>query len=390
MKKVLLSLVFLAFFNGPLFAQEELRLTAKDSVAASYWLVGLGWNVVDDAGSRMDKVFNVDANWNYVLFPSRLSLGRYFDNGIGIELIGAYNQYQEGKVIDGQVLAEDIDYYSVDLRFSYDLNYLFGETGFFDPYIGIGLGYADANNVGRSNFLTTLGFRLWMTENLGFDLNTNGHISLKENASNHYQHALGLVYRLGSESKLSKKGEEKLLAIREMEEEAAKRRDSITAIKMAEQQRIAEKIRMEEQEAMRAQVEAKAYEEAEMKKWEELTMRVEAIGHVYFGFNSSYLTKKEKEKLDSLSRFLKEDSSRVVKVITHADSRGDFQYNQWLSEQRLEKVIKYLIDQNVDPNQLRKSALGEEILNNECKDNIPCPEVKHRENRRSEFRLIKL
>ena len=390
MKKILLLLGFLAFLQGPLFAQEELQLTAKDSIAGSYWLVGLGWNVVDDAGLRFDQAFNANTNWNYVVFPSRLSVGRYFDNGLGLELIGSYNQYKEGNLVDNQTLTEDIDYFSLDLRLSYDLNFLFGETGFFDPYVGVGLGYADANNLGRANFLGTMGFRLWFNDKLAMDINTNGHFALKDEATNHYQHALGLVYRFGGDRQLSAKGEEKLMAIREMEVAAQKRQDSILAARAAEEALLAEQMRIKEQEALKIKAAAKAEEEAEMKRWEEMTNRMNQIGHVYFNFNSSYLTADNKSVLNQVVSLLLEDSNRVLKVVTHADSRGDKKYNQWLSERRLDRVVEYFIANEIDPNQLRKSALGEEILNNECKDNVPCPENKHRENRRAEFRLIKL
>ncbi len=389
MKKLMLSLVLLAFLQGTAFAQEEVRLTAKDSVAESYWLVGLGWNVVDDAGLLFNQAFNANTNWNYVVFPSRLSVGRYFENGFGLELIGSYNKYKEGNLVDGQILTDDIDYFSVDLRASYDLNYLFGETGFFDPYVGVGLGYADANNLGRTNFLSTIGFRLWFNEDLGVDINTNGHFALKEEATNHYQHALGLVYRFGSEKKLTAKGEEKLLIITQMEEAEKRRLDSIAAVR-AEEAKLAEQIRIKEAEAQRIKAAALALEEEERKKWDDLNRRVEELGHVYFDFNSSFLTAKNKEILDQVVALLQEENSRVIKVVTHADSRGDKTYNQWLSERRLQRVVDYLIAAEVDPNQLRKSALGEEILNNECKDNVPCPETKHQENRRAEFNLIRL
>ena len=389
MKKLLLSLVMLAFLQGTAFAQEEVRLTAKDSVAESYWLVGLGWNVVDDAGLLFNQAFNANTNWNYVVFPSRLSVGRYFDNGFGLELIGSYNKYKEGNLVDGQILTDDIDYFSVDLRASYDLNYLFGETGFFDPYVGVGLGYADANNLGRTNFLSTIGFRLWFNEDLGLDINTNGHFALKEEATNHYQHALGLVYRFGTEKKLTAQGEEKLLVITQMEEAEKRRLDSIAAVR-AEEAKLAEQIRIQEAEAQRIKAAALALEEEERKKWDDVNRRVEELGHVYFDFNSSFLTAKNKEILDQVVALLKEENTRVIKVVTHADSRGDKTYNQWLSERRLQRVIDYLIAADIDPNQLRKSALGEEILNNECKDNVPCPETKHQENRRAEFNLIRL
>ncbi|MFD2588218.1 hypothetical protein ACFSQJ_14860 [Croceitalea marina] len=79
-----------------------------------------------------------------------MSIGKYFENGLGLEAIGTYNKYKEGKIVDNQVNDTMISYYAADLRVSYDLNKILGETGFFDPYVGLGLGYTDANNQGRS------------------------------------------------------------------------------------------------------------------------------------------------------------------------------------------------------------------------------------------------
>ena len=380
----------LVLLQGTLFAQEEVRLTSKDSIPSSYWLFGLGWNVVDDAGLRFDQSFNANTNWNYLLFPSRLSIGRYFENGLGLELIASTNEYKAGNLIDGVIISEDIDYFSLDLRLSYDLNKVIGETGFFDPYVGLGFGYADANNLGRMNFLSTIGFRLWFLEDLGVDVNANGHFALKEEATNHYQHALGLVYRFGTKKVLSKKGEAKQLALQQLMEEAEMKRQDSLALAKAEEAELAEQLRIKAEEAERIKAAAIALEEAERKKWEEMTLRMKEIGHVYFNFNSSFLTIQNKEILDQVVQLLHEDKNRVLKVITHADSRGESVYNQWLSERRLDRVVDYLISKGVDPNQLRKSALGEEFLNNECKDNVPCPETKHKENRRAEFILLQL
>ena len=35
--------------------QEELQLTAKDSMVVSSWMVGLGWNFVNDSGDRLNN-----------------------------------------------------------------------------------------------------------------------------------------------------------------------------------------------------------------------------------------------------------------------------------------------------------------------------------------------
>src|SRR5690606_13415914 len=102
--------------------------------------------------------------WNIVPYPSRINIGRYFRNGLGLEAIAAYNRYKEGYKVDGQINPEVKDYFSMDARLSYDLNKLVGETGWFDPYVGAGVGYTDANDVGRGTYNAVFGFRTWFSD----------------------------------------------------------------------------------------------------------------------------------------------------------------------------------------------------------------------------------
>ena len=85
-------------FSALTFAQ-DLELTKKDSIVQNYWLVTVGVNAVDDSGDEFGKLLDIDRAWNMLPYPSRVSIGRYFRNGIGLEAIGSYNQYKEGKII---------------------------------------------------------------------------------------------------------------------------------------------------------------------------------------------------------------------------------------------------------------------------------------------------
>ena len=77
--------------------QEELQLTVKDSMVVSSWMVGLGWNFVNDSGDRLNNITKLNDNLNAVAFPSRINIGRYFRSGIGLEAIVTYNNYKQGK-----------------------------------------------------------------------------------------------------------------------------------------------------------------------------------------------------------------------------------------------------------------------------------------------------
>lgn len=388
----LLSVVFFALCLN-LSAQEGIRLAERDSMVVSSWIFGLGINIVDDAGSEFDNLLSAGDNWNMVPFPSRVSIGRYFKNGLGLEAIGTYNQYKEGKIIDNVVNTEDIDYFAIDFRVSYDLNNILGETGFFDPYVGIGAGYTDANNEGRGTYNATVGFRTWFSDRWGLDFSSTGKWAMKiENGvTNHIQHAAGVVYRFNVEKNLTPRGKEKLAKLQELEKEQQRVQDSIFAAQRAEEEArlLAEQFR-KENEAARVAAEEKATLEAEKARKEALQSKIDGLGKVYFALNSSYLKKKDKELLDGLVNILKENPSLKIEVSSHTDARGTDEYNQWLSERRLERTVNYIISEGISQDRIQKEAHGETQLINECDDGVRCTEEKHRANRRSEFVVIQI
>ena len=388
-RPLILALVFLFSLN--LSAQDqEIELTKKDSIVQSFWLVSLGINIVDDSGDEFGDLLDLSDGWNTVPFPSRISVGRYFENGLGIEAIGTYNRYKEGKIVDNAPIAEDVDYLGLDLRLSYDLNMILGETGFFDPYIGIGVGYTDANNQGRGTYNAIVGFRTWFSDHWGLDFNSTGKWTMNTaNSSNHIQHALGVVYRFNVKKGLSRKGEEKLALLKELEKEQQRVQDSIAAKQKADEEArmLAEQLRKEKEAADLAAAE-KARKEAEDARKAALQNRINELGNVYFRLNSSYLTSKDKELLDELVSIMKNENSIVIQVNAHTDSRGTNNYNQWLSERRGERTVEYVVSKGIAANRISFDGFGETRLVNECGDGVYCNENKHSKNRRSAFTII--
>ena len=109
MKTINFATAFMLLLPVVFYAQ-EIQLTKKDTIVKSSWMVSLGINVVDDSGDEFGNLLDIRDGWNAVPFPSRISIGRYFQNGLGLEAIGTYNQYREGKIIDNVVNTEDVDY----------------------------------------------------------------------------------------------------------------------------------------------------------------------------------------------------------------------------------------------------------------------------------------
>jgi outer membrane protein OmpA-like peptidoglycan-associated protein len=386
----LLTSILLASSMNAQEIEADLQITAKDSIIQSSWIFGVGLNAVDDSGNVFSGLFNVADEWNMVPFPSRVSIGRYFKSGLGIEAIGTYNQYMEGKIIDGTPSPEDIDYFGFDARLTYDLNKIIGQTAWFDPYVGIGLGYTDANRLGRGTYNAAVGFRTWFSDRWGLDFNSTGKWSMgsENGVTNHIQHAAGVVYQFGIEKGLSKRGEEKLELLAAIEKEKQRQNDSIAEVnRQQEAVLLAERLEKEKKAAALAAAE-EAKLKAERDRKNAIEKRIADLGYVYFALNSSSLTKPSKSVLDSLAVIINEIPSLKLNITSHTDARGASKYNQWLSERRVNSTKKYLVSKGIDEVKLSTEAYGETKLLNECDDDTYCPEEKHRINRRSEFIVL--
>ncbi|WP_252729831.1 OmpA family protein [Zobellia uliginosa] len=371
-------------------AQEELQLSEKDSIVKSSWMFGVGYNIVDDSGDVFDELFSFGKQWNALSYPSRVSIGRYFKSGIGIEAIASYNKYKVGKFIDGVTNLEETQYYGLDARLTYDLNKLIGETAWFDPYLGVGAGYTDANNQSRATYNAVVGFRTWFSDRIGMDFSSSGKWAANnDDATNHLQHAAGIVYQFGIEKGLSKKGEKKLALIEEMAEKRQKEQDSIAAAQIEkEQAALAARLAKEREQARLASIEKAKVDEEEQRKLD-IKKEIDDLGLAYFDLNSSYLNSKSKKVLDGLAVVLQKHPELELKISSHTDSRGTSKYNNWLSQRRVDRTKAYLIKKGVDINRLDTEAYGETNLLNECDDTVYCGEEKHQVNRRSEFVITK-
>ncbi len=388
MKNYTISVMaLLVLASNQVIAQNDLQLTSKDSIVQSFGVIGIGFTAIDDSGDMFGQLLDVSDEWNMVAFPSRLNIGTYFSNGIGIEGIASYSKYKTGKKVDNLIQAEDVSYYAIDARVTYALNKIWGGSKWFDPYLGGGIGYTDANNQGRGTMNGIVGIKTWFSDRFGLDFNSSGKWSMNtDKGSNHLQHAVSGLYRFNVKKGLTKKGEKKLALIQEMEKEQQRVQDSITAATLTEEEAaLAERLAQEKEKARLAALE-KAKINAENQRKRDIENRIKELGNVLFSFNSSYINKKSEEVLIALSAILKEVPTVKLTIASHTDSRGASKYNKWLSERRMERTKDYLINKGeITSDRLKIEGHGEENLLNECDGKVPCSEEKHSVNRRSEF-----
>ncbi len=162
------------------------------------WTVGVGVNAVDflipnKLGKGISDYFGT-SDWNVSKYISRLSIGKYLDKGFSIEGALSMNTIE---TINIKGAANDLVYYSLDLNVKYDFNGVIGDTGWFDPYLVAGGGYTKLDELGEGVLNLGWGFNAWFNDNVGL----NYQVILKKQFANkfddHFQHALGIVFKFG-------------------------------------------------------------------------------------------------------------------------------------------------------------------------------------------------
>lgn len=110
---------------------------------------------------------------------------------------------------------------------------------------------------------------------------------------------------------------------------------------------------------------------------------------ITWDFNSAVLTDIAKSTIDAtLMPILIYNPGVKLEIASHTDSRGIDSANNQLSDKRAKAVATYLVSKGVQESLLVPVGYGETRLKNECGDSISCPDSKHEENRRTEFRLL--
>ncbi len=117
---------------------------------------------------------------------------------------------------------------------------------------------------------------------------------------------------------------------------------------------------------------------------------VEKFNSIYFDFDQSKVRSDAFTELDKIVDFLKQNASIRIDVVSHTDSRGDAQYNLWLSKKRAKATANYIINKVGDAHRVRNiKGVGESQLLNGCDDDSQCSEEEHQLNRRTEFMIVR-
>jgi outer membrane protein OmpA-like peptidoglycan-associated protein len=77
-----------------------------------------------------------------------------------------------------------------------------------------------------------------------------------------------------------------------------------------------------------------------------------------------------------------------IELRSHTDSRSSADFNLKLSQQRADDVKQYLISLGVKPQRILAKGYGKSELLNHCDEGIDCTSAQHRQNRRTEIKIL--
>ena len=115
--------------------------------------------------------------------------------------------------------------------------------------------------------------------------------------------------------------------------------------------------------------------------------RVVRLDRIFYDFDKWDIRTDAIPELEHLLEALRGHPSMKIELSSHTDVRGSEGYNQYLSGQRAQVVVSYLIAQGIRPDRMVAKGYGETKLVNDCGNDVPCSEARHQENRRTEFTI---
>ncbi|UMB59395.1 OmpA family protein [Lutibacter sp. A80] len=115
------------------------------------------------------------------------------------------------------------------------------------------------------------------------------------------------------------------------------------------------------------------------------------VGTIYFDLDKWDIRVDAALEFDKVVFLLKQYPKMIINIESHTDSRGKDAYNLILSDKRAKATRDYIISKGIDAKRIISAkGFGETQLINKCKNGVPCSEMLHQLNRRSEFIILKM
>lgn len=112
------------------------------------------------------------------------------------------------------------------------------------------------------------------------------------------------------------------------------------------------------------------------------------LNNIYYDFDKADILPDAEDDLDFLISVMEQYPEIVIELSSHTDAQGVSTYNRKLSQRRAESAKYYMVSSGINPNRVKPVGYGEDVILNHCKNGVKCSDDEHRQNRRTEFKVI--
>ncbi|WP_235292103.1 DUF1573 domain-containing protein [Portibacter lacus] len=112
------------------------------------------------------------------------------------------------------------------------------------------------------------------------------------------------------------------------------------------------------------------------------------LDNIYYDLDDDKILPDAEKDLDVLYGLLIQYPDMVIELASHTDAQGVSTYNRKLSLRRAESAKRYLVGQGIAEERIQTVGYGEDQILNRCVNGVRCSDEEHRENRRTEFKII--
>jgi outer membrane protein OmpA-like peptidoglycan-associated protein len=114
------------------------------------------------------------------------------------------------------------------------------------------------------------------------------------------------------------------------------------------------------------------------------------LENIFYDYDKWDILPASEIELNKLISVMNDNPSWKVELGSHTDARGSDSYNEILSQKRSDSAVGYIIKNGISKDRIIAKGYGETQLVNHCKNGVQCTDEEHRQNRRTEFKILEM
>jgi outer membrane protein OmpA-like peptidoglycan-associated protein len=114
------------------------------------------------------------------------------------------------------------------------------------------------------------------------------------------------------------------------------------------------------------------------------------LENIFYDYDKWDILPESEVELNKLIKVMKDNPGWKVELGSHTDARGSDSYNELLSQKRSDSAVAYIIKNGISKERIFAKGYGETQLVNHCKNGVECTDEEHRQNRRTEFKILEM